>query len=61
MLYSKAGQTHEDEQFGNEFGSPAFEDFINFLGDKIPLTGWLGHRGDLDTTGAGGSTALYRR
>ncbi|PRP86824.1 Protein F53A10.2, isoform a [Planoprotostelium fungivorum] len=61
VLYSKEGQTNEDEQFGNQHPSQAFDDFLNFLGDKIPLNGWLGHRGDLDTSGDTGHTSLYRR
>lgn len=29
-------------------GCPNFEEFLNFLGDKIELKGWNGFRGGLD-------------
>lgn len=62
VLYSKSGQTYEDQQFNNEFGSPAFDEFLNFLGDRILTQGWLGYRGDLDVkTNTTGKESLYRR
>jgi hypothetical protein len=47
-LYCKAGQTTEEEMFGNETGSEAFEHFLHILGEKIELEGFGGYRGDLD-------------
>jgi hypothetical protein len=75
VLYAKEGQTTEYENFNNggylasyesllsiEKASPAFEEFMEFLGDRIPLRGWTGYRGDLDTKGDGAGThAVYRR
>ncbi len=35
---------------------------MQFLGDKIPLRGWLGYRGDLDLKdNATGKFSIYRR
>jgi hypothetical protein len=48
--------------FANEKGSPAFDEFLDFLGDKIPLKGWKGYRGDLDLkAGSTGEFSEYRR
>jgi len=48
--------------FNNEHGSPAFEEFLDFLGEKIPLKGWFGYRGDLDVkTDTTGKFSVYRR
>lgn len=45
-----------------ENGSPAFNEFLHFLGDKIPLKGWTGPRADLDVkTGSTGEYGLFRR
>jgi hypothetical protein len=43
VLYAKAGQTKESEFYNNETGSQEFEEFLEFLGDRVPLTGWGGH------------------
>ncbi|PRP78428.1 signal-induced proliferation-associated 1-like protein 1-like [Planoprotostelium fungivorum] len=62
VLLSKEGQLLEDEQFNNEYASPAFEEFLTFLGERIPMKNWLGYRGDLDTKmNATGERSLYRR
>jgi hypothetical protein len=34
-----------------EHGSPAFEEFLDFLGDRIKLEGFQGYRGGLDVKG----------
>eukprot|EP01117_Protostelium_nocturnum_P010616 TRINITY_DN3818_c0_g1_i1.p1 TRINITY_DN3818_c0_g1~~TRINITY_DN3818_c0_g1_i1.p1 ORF type:complete len:860 (-),score=351.26 TRINITY_DN3818_c0_g1_i1:43-2622(-) len=62
VVFAKQGQTDEKEIFNNEHGSPAFEEFLDFLGDRITLQGWRGYRGDLDTkTNSVGIHSLYRR
>jgi len=50
VLYAKAGQTTEEEMFGNEVGSAGFEEFLKLLGEEVPLAGFQGFRGDLDVT-----------
>ncbi len=41
--------TETHASVGAEEGSPAFEEFLACLGDKIRLKGWHGYRGGLDT------------
>jgi hypothetical protein len=47
-MYCKAGQTLEEEMFGNKDGSEAHEEFLNILGEKVKLQGFKGYKGDLD-------------
>mmetsp|Transcript_6232 Transcript_6232/g.18926 ORF Transcript_6232/g.18926 Transcript_6232/m.18926 type:complete len:1045 (+) Transcript_6232:208-3342(+) len=64
VLYGTAEQG-EDERFHNTTGSPAFEEFLDFLGDRIRLKGWTGMRGGLDvrsdSTGEHSIYADYQR
>jgi len=48
VIYCKEGQTNEEEMFSNEQGSAQFEEFLNLLGQKVPLKGWKGFDGELD-------------
>lgn len=48
FVYCGEGQTTEESMFSNIEGSPAFEDFLLFLGAKIELVGWSGYAGGLD-------------
>ncbi|GIY59226.1 rap1 GTPase-activating protein 1 [Caerostris darwini] len=60
IIYQKRGQTTEEEMFGNETHSPAMEEFLQLLGDKVELKGFSGFRGGLDTQdGLTGQTSLY--
>jgi len=62
VLYSREGQVDESEMFNNEKASPAFLQFLRFLGDEIPLQGWKGYRGDLDVkTNTSGTHTVFRR
>jgi Rap/ran-GAP/Ankyrin repeats (3 copies)/WW domain len=62
LLYSKKGQTHEDQQFNNEHASPGLDRFLDWLGDRIRMKNWKGYRGDLDTkSDATGTHAIFRR
>eukprot|EP00127_Corallochytrium_limacisporum_P004296 Clim_evm241s157 gene=Clim_evmTU241s157 len=49
VIYVRPGQKQEGEYFNNEDGSPAFNNFVELLGEKIRLQGFKGHRGGLDT------------
>ena len=40
MLYSKSGQTTEEQMYNNEHGSPAFDEFLQILGHKVDLLGF---------------------
>ncbi|KJE93963.1 hypothetical protein CAOG_04672 [Capsaspora owczarzaki ATCC 30864] len=48
VLYRAEGQTTEEEMFNNDNGSPAYDEFLGLLGDRITLNGWKRFRGDLD-------------
>lgn len=51
VLYCKSGQKMEDEFFSNkeEDTSPAYEEFLSLLGDKVLLEGFNGPKAGLDT------------
>lgn len=43
-------QRDESEMFRNREHTPAFDEFLEFIGEKIELLGWEGYHGGLDTT-----------
>eukprot|EP01102_Stenamoeba_stenopodia_P007435 TRINITY_DN2080_c1_g2_i2.p1 TRINITY_DN2080_c1_g2~~TRINITY_DN2080_c1_g2_i2.p1 ORF type:complete len:388 (-),score=95.72 TRINITY_DN2080_c1_g2_i2:905-2068(-) len=51
VLYAKEGQTTEEQIYSNVATSPAYEDFLNFLGDRIRLKGWDKYDAGLDVEG----------
>ncbi|KAG7269903.1 hypothetical protein CRUP_032908 [Coryphaenoides rupestris] len=52
--------TSEEELFSNTDESPAFVEFLEFLGEKIELHDFKGFRGGLDVThGQTGSESVY--
>jgi len=51
VLYCKNGQKGENEMFSNTETSPAYEEFLEFLGERIVLCGHQGYRGGLDVKG----------
>ncbi|XP_060775425.1 rap1 GTPase-activating protein 1 isoform X2 [Neoarius graeffei] len=60
VIYQKFGQTSEEELFGNSEESPAFTEFLEFLGEKIELHDFKGFRGGLDVThGQTGTESVY--
>ncbi|XP_017264264.1 rap1 GTPase-activating protein 1 isoform X8 [Kryptolebias marmoratus] len=60
VIYQKFGQTSEEELFGNMEESPAFVEFLEFLGRKIELHDFKGFRGGLDVThGQTGTESVY--
>uniref|UniRef100_A0A665VKA3 RAP1 GTPase activating protein n=1 Tax=Echeneis naucrates TaxID=173247 RepID=A0A665VKA3_ECHNA len=60
VIYQKFGQTSEEELFGNSEESPAFVEFLEFLGEKIGLHNFKGFRGGLDVThGQTGTESVY--
>eukprot|EP01111_Echinosteliopsis_oligospora_P001485 TRINITY_DN12239_c0_g1_i1.p1 TRINITY_DN12239_c0_g1~~TRINITY_DN12239_c0_g1_i1.p1 ORF type:complete len:423 (-),score=78.42 TRINITY_DN12239_c0_g1_i1:184-1311(-) len=62
VLYAAENQTKEDEMFANQHASPEFEEFLDFLGDRVPLYGWSHFRAGLDVkTGTTGSHSIYQR
>ncbi|KAG9352885.1 hypothetical protein JZ751_017461 [Albula glossodonta] len=60
VIYQKFGQTSEEELFWNNEESPAFVEFLEFLGQKIELHDFKGFRGGLDVThGQTGTESIY--
>ena len=60
VLLCKDNQRKEEEMFGNEFGSQYYDEFLNFIGEKITLSGWQQFAGGLDTkTGTTGTPSVF--
>ncbi|KAH8244170.1 hypothetical protein KR026_001729 [Drosophila bipectinata] len=60
VLYQRYGQSTEEELFGNQQTSPAFDEFLDVLGQRIRLKDHKGYRGGLDIqNGHTGDTAVY--
>ncbi|ESO90155.1 hypothetical protein LOTGIDRAFT_91952, partial [Lottia gigantea] len=60
IMYCKKGQCTEEEMYNNEHGSPAFEEFLNLIGQKIRLKGFDKYRGGLDCkTDSTGTNSFY--
>lgn len=48
-MYCRAGQSTEEEMYNNETAGPAFEEFLQLLGEKVRLKGFTKYRAQLDT------------
>ncbi|XP_055519591.1 signal-induced proliferation-associated 1-like protein 3 isoform X1 [Leucoraja erinacea] len=60
ILYCTAGQGTEEEMYNNEEAGPAFEEFLEQLGEKVLLKGFNKYAAQLDTkTGSTGTHSLY--
>ncbi|XP_035208746.1 rap1 GTPase-activating protein 1-like isoform X1 [Stegodyphus dumicola] len=60
IIYQKFGQTTEEELFGNRKHSPAMEEFLDVLGNRIKLKDFKGFRGGLDAHyGQTGEDSVY--
>lgn len=60
LLYCAPNQVREDELFANEHGSPEFEEFLDFLGERVELKGWNRFRAGLDVTnGSTGDHSIF--
>lgn len=64
IIYQKVGQTCEEELFSNRAHSPAMDNFLSLLGERVKLKDFKGFRGGLDTqhchTGAESLYTKYR-
>ncbi|CAL4154568.1 unnamed protein product [Meganyctiphanes norvegica] len=49
LIYQRVGQTTEEQLFSNNTNGPAFEEFLQFLGQRVKLKDHQGFRGGLDT------------
>ncbi|XP_063295785.1 signal-induced proliferation-associated 1-like protein 1 isoform X3 [Pelobates fuscus] len=60
VMYCKAGQSTEEEMYNNESAGPAFEEFLQLLGERVRLKGFEKYRAQLDTkTDSTGTHSLY--
>lgn len=48
-MYCKNGQSTEEEMYNNESAGPAFEEFLQLLGERVRLKGFEKYRAQLDT------------
>ncbi|XP_064173409.1 signal-induced proliferation-associated 1-like protein 2 isoform X1 [Anguilla rostrata] len=60
ILYCRAGQSTEEEMYNNESAGPAFEEFLDLLGQRVRLKGFSKYRAQLDNkTDSTGTHSLY--
>ncbi|XP_054844049.1 signal-induced proliferation-associated 1-like protein 2 isoform X3 [Eublepharis macularius] len=60
ILYCKGGQSTEEEMYNNETAGPAFEEFLDLLGQRVRLKGFNKYRAQLDNkTDSTGTHSLY--
>ncbi|KAI1295391.1 Signal-induced proliferation-associated 1-like protein 2 [Halotydeus destructor] len=60
VLYCKNGQSTEEEMYNNEHSSPAFDEFLSCLGEKVRLKGFDKYRAGLDSkTDTTGLHSIY--
>ncbi|VDK83949.1 unnamed protein product [Litomosoides sigmodontis] len=60
VMYCGASQSTEEQMYNNENGSPAFEEFLDFLGQRVRLKGFDQYRGGLDVRGdTTGTHSIY--
>ncbi|XP_078388863.1 signal-induced proliferation-associated 1-like protein 2 [Cetorhinus maximus] len=60
IMYCKAGQSTEEEMYNNETAGPAFDEFLDLLGQRVKLKGFEKYRAQLDNkTDSTGTHSLY--
>ncbi|XP_051531586.1 signal-induced proliferation-associated 1-like protein 2 isoform X2 [Myxocyprinus asiaticus] len=60
ILYCQVGQSTEEEMYNNESGSPALDEFLDLLGQRVRLKGFSKFRAQLDNkTDSTGTHSLY--
>lgn len=60
LVYCKPYEQDEDSLFSAQEGSPAYEEFLDFIGQRITLLGWDKYRGGLDVKGnVTGKESIY--
>jgi len=62
VLYCAESQTTDDEMFNNNTITDKFQEFLDFLGDKVELQGFKGYNGGLDVkTNTTGTHSVYTK
>nr|XP_033811802.1 signal-induced proliferation-associated protein 1 isoform X1 [Geotrypetes seraphini]XP_033811804.1 signal-induced proliferation-associated protein 1 isoform X1 [Geotrypetes seraphini] len=60
VMYCKSGQSSEEEMYNNETAGPAFQEFLQLLGDEVQLKGFDKYRAQLDNKmDSTGTHSLY--
>ncbi|XP_037125379.1 rap1 GTPase-activating protein 2-like isoform X6 [Syngnathus acus] len=60
VIFQRFGQVSEEELFRNNEETPAFQEFLQLLGDTVDLQDFKGFRGGLDVShGQTGSQSVY--
>lgn len=57
VMYCRAGQRTEDEMYSNEQAGPAFDEFLDMIGQRVRLRGFDKYKAGLDTKSD--TTGLY--
>ena len=61
VICVKKGQNEENQWFANDDCDPSFWEFMDLIGDRIPLQGFTGYRGGLDVKkGCTGKESYYK-
>ena len=47
VMYCRAGQQTEEEMYNNEEGGPAFNEFLDMLGQRVRLRGFSKYKAGL--------------
>uniref|UniRef100_A0A3Q0RUW5 Signal-induced proliferation-associated 1 n=1 Tax=Amphilophus citrinellus TaxID=61819 RepID=A0A3Q0RUW5_AMPCI len=61
IMYCRKGQSSEEDMYNNESSGPAFEEFLDLLGERVRLKGWEKYRAQLDNKDSTGTHSLYTR
>ncbi|XP_064421178.1 signal-induced proliferation-associated 1-like protein 1 isoform X2 [Latimeria chalumnae] len=60
IMYCRSAQSTEEDMYNNEVAGPAFEEFLQLLGEQVRLKGFEKYRAQLDTkTDSTGTHSLY--
>jgi hypothetical protein len=62
VLYCSANQSTEEDMYNNESGSSSFNEFLDFIGQRVELKGFSSYRAGMDTkTGTTGQHSVYTK
>ena len=59
ILYCRAGQRTEEEMYNNENASPALDEFLDLLGQRVRLKGFTKYRAQLDNKSKCSNVKMY--
>lgn len=60
IMLCRTSQSTEEQMYNNEYSSAAFDEFLDFIGQRVRLKGWDQYKGGLDTRGdTTGTHSIY--